>query len=327
MHPDLIFETPSVAPMPSNSAPDLVIIFNPHARGEKAGRFEDEIRGFAPAETMFLATLEAGHATVLAREMARGGAGVVIAAGGDGTVNEVVNGLMQAHALDGVAAEDLPALGVLPAGTINVFAQELGLPLNLPKAWELIQRGHTQALDVGRANDMYFMQMAGVGLDAQVVRDTDPDRRRTLGPLSYVFTAASVLGKDPPRLVVEVPGQKPVEGAFVLVGNGRYYAGPFELFKGAKMNDGLLEILIFQHLSYQDVLRYLPHIALGQHQELEDVRTLSVAECLVRREGEAPGTPTTESVPTELDGEVTGHTPVRFSVLPRALRVCVPGGK
>jgi diacylglycerol kinase (ATP) len=309
--------------------PRQAIIFNPFARGEKAGRLEEEIRQLAPADAEFLPTRMKGDATRLAREAARQGLPAVIAAGGDGTLNEVLNGLMQAREKDGVA--ELPALGVLPAGTVNVFAQEISLPLNLAGAWDVIAAGQTRVIDVGRANDHYFAQMAGVGLDAQVVRDTDPGTRKNFGPLSYLFTAAGVLGQAPPDLIVETPGKRPVHGAFVLVGNGRYYGGPFELFKKARLDNGKLEVLVFQNLGYPDIFRYLQHIALGRHDELPDVRTLSVRECVVRSaldgagpaaEAEAPAPET--SVPAELDGEFAGGTPVRFLVVPQAIRVFVP---
>lgn len=304
--------------MKSLSAPGYAIIFNPHAKGEKAGRFEEEIQALTPPAALFMPTRARGDAARLARQAAGDGVAVVVAAGGDGTLNEVVNGLMQARDLDGVA--ELPRLGVLPAGTVNVFAQEIGLPWNLAKAWEVIAHGKTRVIDIGRANQHYFAQMAGVGLDAQVVRDTDPEFRKNFGPLSYLFTAAGVIGQPPPDLVIEAPGKRPVHGAFVLVGNGRFYGGPFEFFKKSRLDSGKLEVLVFQNLSYPDIFRYLQGIALGYHDRLPDVRSLSVQECVVREANPAE----TPATPAELDGEIVGGTPVRFSVCPKALRVCVP---
>ena len=294
------------------------IIFNPFAKGQKAERFEEEIRALAPAEARFLPTKAKGDASRLARKAAADGVRVVISAGGDGTLNEVVNGLMQARELDGIT--DLPRLGVLPAGTVNVFAQEIGLPWNLAKAWEVIAGRNERVIDIGRANQHYFAQMAGVGLDAQVVRDTDAETRKNFGPLSYLFTAAGVIGQAPPELVIEVPGKRAMRGAFVLVGNGRYYGGPFEFFKKSRLDNGSLEVLVFQNLGYPDIFRYLQHIALGSHAGLEDVYSVSVKECVVREVNPAE----TPAIPAELDGEIVGETPVKFSVCPAALRVCVP---
>ena len=114
----------------------------------------------------------------------------IVAAGGDGTIHEVVNGIAGSEA----------ALGLMPMGTMNVFANELGLPANdLGRCWEIIRAEHTRLIDLPTANGKHFVQLAGVGLDAQVVKETSLTFKRNFGPLSYLISAAQIAGRRPPR--------------------------------------------------------------------------------------------------------------------------------
>ena len=122
-------------------------------------------------------------------------------------------------------------LGILPMGTVNVLAMELGIPFDLVTAWKIIRAGHTRLIDQASANGHLFVQMAGVGLDAQVVQQNNRQVKQVLGPLSYLLTATKVAAEKPPRLLVESDQHPSVEGSFVLVGNGRLYGGPFALFR------------------------------------------------------------------------------------------------
>src|SRR5262249_2982882 len=147
-------------------------------------------------------------------------------------------------------------LGVLPVGTMNVFAAELGLPWDVRGAWRVIREGHTRKIDLARANEHYFVQLAGVGLDAQALQVTTRESKRNLGPLSYLVSAAQIAAQVPPRLLVEAEGVER-EGSFVLVGNGRFYGTRLAFFKNARVDDGKLDVLIFKNLGYLDIARYL----------------------------------------------------------------------
>ena len=196
----------------------ILVILNPAARSERAGGTWEKIRDL-PAATV-QTTSAPGDARSIAEWAVAQGFATVVAAGGDGTINEVVNG---------IAGSDI-ALGILPVGTMNVFAAELSIPNNLPKAWEIIQARHTRRIDLVRANDQYFVQLAGVGLDAQVVQATSRSFKKNFGPLSYLISAAQIALRAPPKLIVEHDGIRR-EGSFVLIGNGRYYGGPVTFFK------------------------------------------------------------------------------------------------
>ena len=282
---------------------DTLIILNPAARSEKARSTWKEIQKFPRAATRL--TSAPGDARALAAWAVEKGFRAVVAAGGDGTINEVVNGL---------AGSDV-TLGVLPVGTMNVFAAELGLPADLKSAWQVVREGVTRKVDLARANEQYFIQLAGVGLDAQALQMTTLESKRNLGPLSYLISAAQIAARVPPRLLVEADGIER-EGSFVLVGNGRYYGTRLAFFKDAKVDDGKLDVLIFKNLGYLDIVRYLGTILMGIHTEQKDVEYFQTKRAIVRCD---------RPVPVEVDGEVATESPVTFRISSRKLRVFVPG--
>lgn len=280
-----------------NSIP---VIFNPSARGARA-RGEKLAR---LSERVSLHASEApGHARELARQLAAEGHATIVAAGGDGTVNEVVNGIAGTGAI----------LGILPVGTMNVFATDLKLPCDdLHRCWQVIESGRCRRVDMARVNGSHhFVQLAGVGLDAQVVLATSWTSKKTFGPLSYLFSAAQIAGRKPPKLLVKCPG-KTREGSFVLIGNGRFYGGPFPVFNRARMDDGLLDVLVFENLGFFDIARYLHGILFGTHGDLPDVDYFQTGELHITSE---------ENVPMEVDGEVIGEVPAHFEVVAGGLQV------
>ncbi len=282
--------------------PDSVIIFNPRARSEKSRDLADLLREIAPGAELRM-TESQGGALTLAMQAAREGFRVVAAAGGDGTVNEVANGLAGSEA----------ALGVLPIGTMNVFAKEHLLPEKLDEAWAVIRAGNRRDIDLLAANEKHFIQLAGVGLDAQIVKETTWEWKKNLGPLSYLISAAQIAARTPPKLIVEAGGVTS-EGSFVLVGNGRYYGAKIVLFPKAQVDDGLLDVLIFKNIGYLDIARYLAGVLVGRHTGMGGVEYFQVSEATVRSDC---------AVPVEVDGELSGELPVRFRVAGK-LRLCVP---
>ncbi len=282
----------------------IVVILNPKARSEKAHALIEQVTRLSKSVVLRL-TEKAGEARQMAARAVEEGFEKIVAAGGDGTINEVVNGLAGSNAI----------LGLLPLGTMNVFASELGVPANsLRKCWSIVEAGHVRSIDLGRANDCYFVQLAGIGLDAQVVQETSWELKKSIGPLSYLVNAAQIAARKPPQLIVERKGRTDT-GSFVLIGNGRYYGGPFTIFKDARIDDGLLDVLIFKNLGYLDIVRYLQAIIFGKHTKLADVEYFQTPRVTVRSE---------EKVPVEVDGEVIGSVPVTFRLSSKKLRVIVP---
>jgi len=284
---------------------DTLVILNPAARGDRAGqwrpRVEEVVRG-----AMVRATSRVGEAELLARTAAREGFRRIVAAGGDGTINEVVNGLAGTPA----------ALGLLPIGTVNVFATELGLPSgDLKQCWQIICEGHTRTIDLPNANGKHFVQLAGIGLDAQAVKETSAALKRSFGPLSYLVSAAQIASRPPPHLLVEPKDESAIEGSFVLVGNGRLYGGPFPFFKRALIDDGLLDVVVFKRIGYLEIIRYLQDVIFSSSITMPDLEYLQTKRLRVSSD---------EEVPVEVDGELIGNCPVEFRVKERALRVLAP---
>jgi diacylglycerol kinase (ATP) len=295
-----------------------LIILNPAARSEKAGRLSDRLRALC-GDAEIRQSAHPGDAEQIAREGVSGGFTTIVAAGGDGTVNEVVNGLM-ASGGGGIA------LGILPVGTMNVFAMELGIPTqSLEKAWEVILSGVTRRIDLPYA-DSYgsadspggrrrFVQLAGVGLDAEVVRRTSRESKKALGPLSYLLSLAQVAGAKSPLVRLRDAGGREREASFLLIGNGRYYGGPFKMFRQGSPSDGLIDVLIFRNQSPWDLLRYMHAILIGQHAGLQDVEYFQTTTLEVD---------SGEPVPYELDGEMAGYLPLTFGLEHEALSVLAP---
>ena len=284
---------------------NTVVILNPAARSEKAKRWRARVESVARG-CVICATSRAGEAEALARHAAEEGFEKIVAAGGDGTINEVVNGLAGSNA----------ALGLLPIGTMNVFATELGLPAHdLQLCWNIIQGENTRLVDLPSANGKYFVQLAGVGLDAQVVKETSLTLKRNFGPLSYLISAAQIAARQPPRLFLESENSSIKEGSFVLVGNGRLYGGPFPFFKHAIIDDGLFDVIAFKQLGYLEIIKYLQDVVFSSEIRVPEIEYFQTRRLRVTSDSE---------VPVELDGELVGSCPVEFQVQERTLRVLVP---
>jgi diacylglycerol kinase (ATP) len=284
---------------------DTLVILNPAARSDRAGQWRPRVEKLVRGATV-RATSRIGEAELLARKAAREGFGRIVAAGGDGTINEVVNGL----------AGTTAALGLLPIGTVNVFATELGLPSgDLEQCWQIICDGHTRTIDLPNANGKHFVQLAGIGLDAQAVKETSAALKRSFGPLSYLVSAAQIASRPPPHLTVESKETKTIEGSFVLIGNGRLYGGPFPFFKRALIDDGLLDVVVFKRIGYLDIIRYLQDVIFSSSITMPDLEYFQTKRLRVS---------SLEEVPVEVDGELIGTCPVEFRVKEHGLRVLAP---
>lgn len=260
-------------------------------------------------------TLAPGDGRRLATEAVRDGFDTLIAAGGDGTLNEVLNGL--ADAPDGFARA---RLAVLPLGTVNVFARELGLPLNLRAAWHAIQTGTERRIDApfaefvasdGSRQRRWFAQLAGAGLDARAISLVDWGLKKRFSQLAYVYAGMKAMRGPHPLITVEADGQR-VTGEFVLVGNGRFYGGSLPVFPQAKLDDGLLDVCVFTRVTWGLVARYAMGLVTGHPLVPDDLRMLRVSRFKLSA---------AVAVPFEVEGDLCGALPVEIGLVPGALRV------
>ena len=282
-----------------------LVILNPAADSERALRKRGQVESLA-RDCVVCATTRTGEAELMARRGVEEGFEKIVAAGGDGTINEVVNGL----------ADTGVTLGLLPIGTMNVFATELGLPIHdLEFCWRIITGDSTRSVDLPKANQKFFVQLAGVGLDAQVVKETSSQLKRNFGPLSYLISAAQIAARQPPKLFIQSEDASIDEGSFVLVGNGRLYGGRFPFFKHAVIDDGLLDVIVFKRLGYLEIIKYLQDVIFSSDIRVPEIEYFQTRRLRVESD---------QSVPVELDGELVGNCPVDFSLQERSLRVLVP---
>jgi len=261
-------------------------------------------------------TVRPGEATELARRASDEGMDAVFVAGGDGTINEVINGL----------AETPVALGVLPAGTSNVWARGLGLPTRSPfHLWPLVDSvkalvpGTSRRIDLGRANGRYFLQWTGLGLDAAVTYAMEPRtrRQRRLGALAYlvagVQTARTMAGT---RTRIWIDGKLAYRRSILIViSNSQLYGGGVRIATDARLDDGLLDIDIFAGTGFSSSLRTVLGVVTGLH--IHDPRHSFFQGQSIQVESE-------KQMAIHVDGEPFSWTPLRCEVAPRALTVLIP---
>jgi diacylglycerol kinase (ATP) len=292
------------------------VIFNPAARGGKARHFHRHLDEIA-SQGALKATTIPGDARRLATEAVADGFELIVAAGGDGTVNEVLNGI--GDAADGFARV---RFGVLPLGTVNVFAREIGLPLRIERAWETLQRGRETRLDLprvefsakGARQRQYFIQLAGAGLDARAIELVSWPLKKKVGPLAYVIAGIKASRGRLPQITAHIDGHN-ATGELILVGNGRYYGGPFEFFPQADLRDGLLDICILPRANWLTLLRCLPGLLVRRRPPARAVQRFRASTFELTSDA---------SGAFELDGEWAGNLPATFSVAREQLRVVVP---
>jgi YegS/Rv2252/BmrU family lipid kinase len=292
------------------------VIFNPAAKGQKAQRFQRSLDTLATTNDL-LRTTSPGDARRLAAEAIREGRDTIIAAGGDGTLNEVLNGFGDVP--DGFARA---RIGVLPLGTINVFARELGMPMQPEQALPILARAHEARIDLpfvehgkpSARRRTYFAQLAGAGLDARAIELLDWPTKKRIGPLAYIVAGLKALREKPAALLV-TSGDQTIPGQLVLVGNGRLYGGTFRIFPAADLRNGLLDVCVFPRANWWTLARCGPGLLLHGHLPASAVIRLQVPSFTVTSRTPAP---------FEVDGELGHPLPATFSVCPAGLRVIVP---
>jgi diacylglycerol kinase (ATP) len=251
-------------------------------------------------------TAARGDATALAAEAAALGTSAVLVAGGDGTLNEVIQAL----------AGTRTAVGALPLGTINVWVRELGLSLDPAEAARQLATGQVRRLDLGVANGRYFLLMAGLGVDAEAVAAVEGEAKRRFGPLAFALVGVAVGLRTPGSEVrLRVDGKSHRQrAAMITVGNTRYWAGAFQITHRATAADGWLDACFFAGRSLSEKLRHALLVLLRHHHHDPEITFVKGRELLIDAR---------PRLPLQVDGEPHGTTPVAIRIAPGALRVLV----
>ncbi|MCI0415336.1 diacylglycerol kinase family lipid kinase, partial [bacterium] len=225
--------------------------------------------------------------------------------GGDGTIHEVVNGMF------GTA---IP-VGLIPGGTANLLARELNIPHVMKEAVRIIGVGKTTQISVGRANNRYFLMMVGIGFDSEVIRNVDWHLKRKVGKLAFGLAAIrAAFDYKYPKITIKVNGSEK-ECVFAVICNAREYAAFFRLAPDADISDEYLYIVLFKEAGLGSLIRYGLYAWQSRHLTLKSVESLRV------RTIEAIGS---EEVWVQADGELIGYLPMKFEIIPRALKVFCP---
>ena len=283
----------------------IPLIFNPSAHAEKGKQFADKLRSFSDRIELY-ETKDHSHLKEIANGLVSQSYSRIAVAGGDGTINAVIESILSADI----------ELGIFPTGTMNLFAREIGLPLNnLKECWEVIKQGKKNKVDVFKAGDSIFVQVAGVGYDAKIIEETSWENKKKFGRFSYLISAFSVANQDPPVIKVIPESGEIIEGAFVLIGNGALYGPALKLFPEASNDDRLLDVMVFKNQSPTDILRYVSGITFGRMEKTKGIEYVKASRIRVESDTE---------VPFEVDGELAGVTPVEFVPCDKQLTVFVP---
>jgi diacylglycerol kinase (ATP) len=304
---------------------NALLIHNPNAGngGNARRRLIEQARCILSAggiEADLAETTAPGHATEIAQQAARDGRQLVITCGGDGTLNEVVNGL--ASLTNG---HRVP-LALLPGGTANILAKELALPWDIPRAAKQMIDAELREIALGLATPLehpekkrFFLSVAGAGPDGMIVYSVDLGLKARVGILAYWWQGArEVLRYTFPRFRVRA-GDRQVEGTLVVVGRTKNYGGPFKITDQADLFKDEFEVMALTTQSGLRYLSYLPTLWMGNLRKEEDVHFWKADTLLCEPLDSNP-------VYAQLDGEPFARLPVEFSIVPRALKLLVPRG-
>ena len=292
------------------------LVYNPFAGGLKGAgraRLDKAVHTLteAGAKVELFATPAARRAGELAAKAVENGCDLILAAGGDGTINEVVNG---------IAGSDVP-FGILPAGTANVLANEIGFSNRPDHAARQILHAVPVRIALGALEQparprRYFVLMAGVGLDARIVYELDLDLKSRLGKLAYWHGGLRQFGRPVPRFHLSVNGLDYC-ASFALITRVRNYGGDFEIARQIRLTDNDFEIVVFKDYQWQDYLRFFGAVMTNRLYSTEGVAIVRGTHVETRAAED-------ERIHIQVDGESTGDLPATISTVPDALTLLMP---
>lgn len=318
----------------------IVFIVNPRARGGRLGRIWPQIFSVLKQHLLpfdrccELLSKRRGDCQVLAQEAVHQGRSHIIAVGGDGTLNEVLNGLMDAGAVPGRATDCAsPKLGLLPYGTGGDFRTAIGMPFEVTRAAETFLQGTARNVDVGiveytadsgQLRTRAFLNVASCGISAEVSRRVNSATLRLGSHLPYFIATIKALlrFRNVDLRVVLDEGRETLllnQMKTIAVANGPWFGGKMNIAPDAILDDGKFNITAIEDPGFLTALKHLRHLYDGTLRSLPEVRTWQAS--VIRIES----CDSSRSVPIELDGETPGRLPATFRVLPGAVKVLAPG--
>ena len=304
-----------------------LLIYNPTSGGRRHRRFQEieeavRILKEAGVAVELAPTAEGGHAEEIARLAVEQRREMVIACGGDGTINEIINGL---------AGSQVP-MALLPAGTANILAKELGIPWDIPRAARLIPEGVIRRIALGMAtfagsngngggalpaNGRYFLSVGGAGPDGAIVNGVDGALKKKVGVAAYwVEGMKQLFTYDFPEMRVRSNGTDHL-ASIIVVGRTANYGGPFKITTNATLFEDSFEFLTNSTRSRLQYLACLPALWLGKIRGMNGIKMWKASEVLCESAGANP-------VFAQVDGEPIGPLPLRFRIVPDALSLVTP---
>jgi len=253
-------------------------------------------------------TKKVGDAKEVARGIKESEFDVLAIMGGDGTINEVINGLLPTN---------IP-IAIIPSGIANVFANEVGISKNPLKACEAIYEGSLYDVDLGKINDGYFLSLASIGFDSYVLKNTPPSLKRKYGKLAYMYTGIkTIFSYKPSPIYVKIEGIKEDKTCyFMVIGNVSIYGEPYvKMTPKASVTDGLLDVCLFKKENPINYFRYFLGAILRLHTQFPDVEYFQTEKLHVESE---------KTLMVEVDGDVWGELPTTFSILKNRVKILLP---
>lgn len=314
----------------ANSGKKLALLFNPKSgRGRQFPDFLKKILGFPvrrerySSKSAYIAkiasylgaygldvtivpTEHAGHATELARDCAEKKYDIVVACGGDGTINEVVNGIVGTET----------QLGIIAMGTANVFALENNIPAEIKAACQLIALGNIKKIDVAKCNDRYFICMAGVGFDAQIIKEIESGLKKIFGALSFILAGLKIIFTYRFRpVIVKIDDQPlPRKGYYAIICNGKRYAGNIIMAPHASLDDGYLDLCLARQKNILSIFNFLFGWNRGKIDKHFAIDYFQCKRIEVLRKGRHP---------IHLDAELYSKVPATITIEPKSLNLIV----
>jgi YegS/Rv2252/BmrU family lipid kinase len=288
-------------------------IVNPtsgRGRGKKAIRvIKEELTG-KKIDFNIQTTTPSRSAITLAKQAVEDGYSKVVAVGGDGTLNEVVNGILQSQG-------SYPKLGLIPAGTGNNFARGLDMPLNLKESCRHILDPKGLEIDIGRVNDKFFLNSFGVGLNSAVVSEVNQNFKNLRGVIVYILATLKTVPKyQSVDLEITLGTGEKIEGEYLLLvmGNSKIYSSTLNLIPEFEINDGFLDLCLIESMSKAEIMAKFPYFLSDRHHELDEVLIRKVKEARIKVKN---------TNDFHIDGESMIGDDLQVDILPRVLNLMI----